>query len=223
MVNNSKNAFWQALILSIIIFSIGLILGFFLEKSRTSSIEINSLNSEINLLDEQLRNKVIENLQVDCIPASDSAFKFADRIYAEALKLEQYDSSAKFISTLKVIHKRYDLLRLMLWLESTKLKKNCSSEFHTIVYFFDYDSQDIKVRAEQTAFSRLLTDLKERYPHDILLIPIAGNLNIEAIDLAKDKYDIISSPSILIDEKEVVDKIITLQELENHIFNSNKA
>ena len=170
-----KNAFWQALVFSIMIFIIGFILGLFLEIGRTEQININLINSEINLLDEQLRNKLLEDIEIDCKLAKKSAFEFADRIYEEAQKLEEYDAASTFTDTLKVLHRRYDLLRLILWTESIKIKEKCGSDFHTIIYFFEYDIQNIEKRAKQTSLSRLLIDIKEENPDEILLIPIASN------------------------------------------------
>ena len=214
---NSKHAFWQALVFTAVVFVLGLMLGFFLENSRASEIELNLIHSEINLLDEQLRNRVINELNVSCSLAVDSTFEFADRIYAEAVKLEKYDSASKFTDDLKIIHKRYDLLRVILWSDAARLRKNCGEDFHTVVYFFNYNSEDLNVKAEQATFSRLLVDLKDKYPGDILLIPIAGNLELESITLAKEFYDI-ESPAILIDDKRVIDEIVTFNELENTVF-----
>ena len=49
----SKHVFWQALVFTVIIFAMGLILGFYLESSRTNEVELRLLGSEVNLLDEQ--------------------------------------------------------------------------------------------------------------------------------------------------------------------------
>src|SRR3989338_8184405 len=108
---NTKHAFWQALIFTIIIFSIGLIMGYFLENSRADKIELSLLNSEISILDQQIRNRGITQFDIGCEEAKESTFSFANKIYDEAVQLEKYDSQAKFVQTTKILHKRYDLLR----------------------------------------------------------------------------------------------------------------
>ncbi len=221
-MTNSRRAFWQALVFTFFIFGIGMAIGFLLENSREKKVEISSIQSELNLLDEQVRDKAISEFGISCSLARESTFRYADRIYNEALKLEKFDSSAKFYNTLKIIHKRYDLLRMMLWAQSIEIKKNCS-DFHTVVYLFQYDTENINTRAQQTAFSRLLTDLKNKYPDEILLVPIAANLDLDSVELAMQAYGVKKAPAILIDEDDVFYDIINFEELENLVFQSNKT
>lgn len=217
MVNN-KHAFWKALIFAVIVFAIGFFLGFFLENSRTSQIELNILNSEINLLDEQIRSRGIEQFEIDCAQAKQSTFEFADKIYDEVIQLEVYDSNSKFIGTLKILHKRYDLLRTILWTEGIQIKKECNTDFHTLVYFFEYGTENTQTQAKQASLSRLLADVKNKYGDKILLIPIAGNLDLESINLIKKKYGISGMPSIIADENKVISTDITFEDLEKIIF-----
>jgi len=219
MVNyGGRHVFWQALVFTIIIFAVGLIFGFYLESSRASTVEVNLLGSEVNLLDEQLRGKIVESSNLSCGVALDSTFAFADKVYEEALKLEQYESSSKFNQeTMLVLHRRYDLLRTMFWLEAVTLKKRCPS-FHTVVYFFNYNTNDIKMKAKQSFFSNLLRDIKEENAGKILLIPIAADLDLAAVDIAMQTYKVNSSPMILIDETKRVNDVITQKELNDLIF-----
>jgi len=221
MVNN-KGAFWQALVFTVVVFGIGLILGFFLDSFRVSSVQGDIFQSEINLLDEQLRSRVVEDFGIGCVEAKESVFSFADKIYDEARLLEQQDSAAKFTNNLEILHKRYDLLRLMLWTEALKLREKCDESFHTLVYLYDYSTKEVDVQSRQLFFSRLLLDVKDNHPEEILLIPIAGDLGLESVDLVKERFGVSELPAIIIDEDEVVYEVITLEEIENIIFeNSN--
>ena len=58
---NSKHAFWQALIFTIIIFIIGLIFGYFVENSRSNGAQVTLMQSEASFLDEQIRGTIIQN------------------------------------------------------------------------------------------------------------------------------------------------------------------
>ncbi len=215
---SSKHAFWQALVFTIIVFAIGILLGFFLEGSRTDDIELRLLNSEINLLDEQIRVRGVGRFDVDCELARESTFLFADDIYGEVRQLELYDSKAKLDDSLRILHRRYDLLRMMLWMESMDLKEKCSNDFHTIVYFFNYATKEIDVQAKQASLSRLLLDLKEKHGNEILLIPIAGNLELHSVELVLERYGVSELPVIIVDEEKLIRDVVTLSELENTVF-----
>ena len=218
----NKSVFWQALIFTILIFGAGLVFGYYLESSRASNVELNLLGSEVNLLDEQMRARVVEESNLSCDLSKQSLFAFADKIYEEVLKLERYDSSAKFDrETLMALHKRYDLLRTMLWFEGIKLRERCGG-FHNVIYFFNYASDNVETRARQGFFSRLLEDVKKESPNEILLIPIASNLNLASVEIAMKSYNVDDAPSILIDEKKIVEDIVTLDEIKGHIFSSSK-
>jgi hypothetical protein len=221
MVTQSKTVFIQSLVVTIIVFLIGLTIGFVVESNRVDKTQIALINSEINLLDEQIRSQNIETFNISCDLAVANTFEFADRIYKEAQLLEKYDSSSKFTDELRIIHKRYDLLRTLLWMHSIEIKEKCPQHFHTVVYLFDYASEDIDQKAKQAAISRMLVDLKEAQGQSILLIPIASNLNLESIEIIKQKYGISKAPAVIIDENKVIKQDITLSELEDIIFEQN--
>jgi hypothetical protein len=179
------------------------------------------INSEINLLDAQLRTMAISKLDLDCGTATGSIFNFADKVYEEAKTLEGYDAVKNFIE-LKVLHKRYDLLRTMLWFEAADLREKCGEDFHTVVYLYDYESPDLDLKSRQGVFGKVLEDLKEKHGAVILLIPIARNLGLESINLISAKYNITESPAIIIDEEHVImERLIDLDELETVVFQLN--
>src|SRR3989344_8520809 len=217
---NNKNAFWQALIFTIIIFVVGFIFGFFLEVFRGDKMELVLLNSEINLLDEQLRANTGDYFNITCNETKEGLFNFADRIYYEAIKLEKYENSERFSETLFLIHKRYDLLRMMLWSESIKAKKECPSDFHTAVYLYEYNTEEIEKRSKQAFFSRLLFDLKTKNPDKVLLIPMAIDTGLDSINLSTRSYNISSYPVIIIDEKKVVNEVIKFDDFEREVLSS---
>ena len=217
MVYN-KSAFWKALVITVIVFGIGILIGVYLESYRTNLVEQKLMNSEMSLLDEQLRTKAFVDFNVSCSQQIESTFSFADRIYNEASQLEQYDAAAKFSDSLTLLHGRYDLLRMMLWSESVQIKAKCGPKFHTVVYFYDYNTQDVQQRAEQTSVARVLMDLKAGHPYEVLLIPMAGNLGLDSVKVATDKYKVKTFPGVVIDENKTLEGLTSVKEIEKIIF-----
>lgn len=219
---NSKNAFWQALLVTIFVFVAGFVLGFYIELSNASKSDLLIRSYETELLDQQIKLTVLnEGINFNCENAKKNLFDFADQIYLDAAEFEKKDAQSKLTDTQReVLHKRYDLLRLNLWLESLKLRNRCNESFHTVLYLFDYGSQDIEVRSEQRVLGLVLLDLKYEHPENVLLLPIAANLDLDSVDMIKGNYNLSKSPSIIIDESLVVDYLITLEELEKMAFNN---
>lgn len=217
----SKRAFWQAFIFTAIIFGIGLMIGFFFEVSRANSAENVVSDAEISLLDEQLRNRAATELNLSCDAAVESMFQFADSIYNDASALEQQDASTQFSNRFASLHRRYDLLRTILWIEGISLKNRCGNSFHTVVYLYTYKPREVEARAQQSFYSRLLLDLKYAHPEEILLIPIATNTNLGSVDLILQRYNISHMPAIIVDENVSITNIATLEELERIVFQRN--
>jgi hypothetical protein len=222
---NSKNAFWQALIVTIFVFVAGLVLGFYIELSNVSKSDFLIRSSEVDFLDQQIKTSQLSSqLNLSCESAKQNLFDFADEIYLDALEFEKEGAQSKLTEEQRdVLHKRYDLLRVNLWLESLKLRDRCNESFHTVLYFFDYGSSDVDVKSEQTVLSLVLLDLKNKYPDEILLLPIAANLNLGSIDIVKENYNIVDSPSLIIDESLVLNYLVTLEELEQKMFHPEES
>ena len=87
---NQKHAFWEALIITLFIFGLGILIGIFIENSRAARISEIYLKSEINLLDIQIQSDLI-NSKVDCDQAIKKNIEFGDRIYEDAKKLQRYE------------------------------------------------------------------------------------------------------------------------------------
>lgn len=218
-----KHAFWQALVFTLVIFALGLMFGFFIESYRSSAVQQVLSQSEVNLLDEQLRDSAFTNFNISCSDAVQSTFSFADRVYGEAVQLEQYDQATTLTAPLTSAHQRYDLLRLMLWTESSHLKKKCGNQTNIVVYLYDYNTDSTETKAEQNVYSSLLTDLKAKYPSQVLLIPMAANLNLDSITIAAKSYGINSYPAIIVNDRVVLTGSLTSADLENAIFHNNNA
>ncbi len=213
---NSKHAFWKSFVFTIVIFGLGLILGFFLESAQSDNIYSRLITSELNLLDDQLTQGIINDYNVSCVKSRESLFAFADRIYSEAVEIEEIDSTGR-LGDLTVLHKRYDLLRTLLLKEAKNLKIRCGDDFHIFNYLYLYNSEDIDVKSKQNYFSRVLFDLKEIHRDTVLLIPIAADTGLISVDALVSALDIHTYPTIVIDNLVVITDIPTLSELEEYL------
>ncbi len=212
----SKHAFWQAFIFTIIVFGLGLILGFFLEGVQSDNIYSRLITSELSLLDDQLTQEIIKDYNVSCRQSRKSLFEFADRIYDEAVEIEEIDGTGR-IGDLTVLHKRYDLLRTLLLKEAKNLKQRCGNDFHVFSYFYLYNSEDVETSSKQNYFSRVLFDLKELHPDTVLLVPIASDTDLVSVDALITALKIKNYPSIVIDDSKVITDNLTLEELEQNL------
>jgi hypothetical protein len=207
MLKNKKNVFWEALIITIVIFLIGLFIGILIETGNSNEINELYIKSEINLVDANAMSHLSEQSNLDCDSLKENNIKFADRIYKEAKLLEQYEISGKLTERMKLLHKKYDLLRTLLWIGNQNSLERCKN-YDLIIYLYEYESEEIEKKAKQNVWSKILLEAKKE-DKNILLIPIAGDQNITSLNLLIEEYKVEKFPAIIINN----DKIIyTLQD-----------
>jgi len=217
LFRSQKHVFWQALVLTLIVFNIGVFLGYSLEAQRANKINKLYVQSELELIDIKLQNEAFSVINIDCQEALQENINFADKVYEEAKLLLKYEEANRINEAIILQHKKYDLLRTYLWINSIKLKQSCDATYHTVVYIYQYQDPSLDKKAKQRTFSNILGELKQEKGNQIILIPIAGDIGLTSIDLITNAYNITKLPTILIDEKYIITEITTLEDLEKYL------
>ena len=201
-MENAKHAFWQAFFVTMLFFLAGLVLGVYLEQLRGDSLSVLSYNSEVSLYDSFALGKLLEINLTSCENLQKTSIIFADKIYGEARELERFDEKNKLTDSMKAIHRKYDLLRTLLWMNIIEMKEKCG-QINTVVYLYVYDTDDIKIKSEQTVWERVLSDLKEEEGDNLILIPIAADQEINSLDYLASFYGVKEFPAVIINEKNI--------------------
>jgi len=216
MLKSKKNVFWEALLITIVIFLFGFLIGFLFESGRIGEINQYYTNSEISLMDLFALNNLIEVNSTSCHEIIEANINFADRIFEESYLMEKYVDSNKIDTEQIVIHQRYDLMRTLLWINSAKIMNRCE-KFHSIVYLYEYNQKDLVKKANQNVWSKILIDLKNKKGPDIILIPIATDTKISSLQSFIKKFGLTHYPVVIIDDKIVLDKITSVEDIEEYL------
>lgn len=219
MFKSQKNVFWQSFLLVLFMFLVGIFLGIILENSRMNRINDLYKMSEIDLLDVNLQNEIYSLKNFDCDFSIEENLNFADRIYMEAELLEKYEKAGKLKEELILQHKKYDLLRIVLILNSIKLQEKCNQSPHILIYFYKYNDVPINLKAKQDIFSKKIFQLKEKFGKNLLIIPLSGDNNLSSINLFLNKYNVSINelPVIILDEKMKITDLEEINDLEKYI------
>jgi len=217
MVVNNKHVFWQAFVVALVIFWTGILLGVWFEDSRYNDLEKFYFNSETDLFDISLEGEILRDFGFDCSVAKQGNINFADRIYWEAKSLEKYDSSNAITENVIDLHRRYDLLRVMLWKSSIELKEKCPKEVNVVVYLYDYVDPRVEVSARQTTMSRVLGEVKERNGDNVILIPIAVDTEVKSLDLLSRKFNLGGAPLVVVNQDTVFSDLFSVEEIEKYL------
>ena len=183
MLQNKKRVFLEALLLTLLVFLLGMLVGVLFEEKRVDVIKEYYIQSEVSLMDIFALNNFANLKDVGCDNLRNSNVDFADRIYEEAKLLDRYEKSGRLTDDMNLQHKKYDVMRTFLWINTMKYNELCEEKgTHTIVYLYDYSTKDLSIKATNSVWSKILEDLKEKYGHDIILIPIAIDSNLVSLN-----------------------------------------
>ena len=107
-------------------------------------------------------------------------------------------------------------MKTELWLNSILLNKKCNNSFHTLVYLYSQNYNKAK-EAEQQAISNVLKEIKDEKGNEVILLPIAGDLGIEIVSMQMKIYNVTYLPSIIIDEKTVLESFQSKEAIEKYL------
>ena len=180
-------------------------MGFNMEKDRNLILEesYSEIQNQLSNLRYEINNS--ESLSCDEIIRNNS--EIGNKIYEQAFLFSKYEQAA-IITKSQLIkdHKHFDELRTLFWISSIAIKKRCGEDsLRTIVYLYDYPAESFTERAKQSVMSAIALELKESNEDASVLIPIAKNLEVEALSSLIKNYAINDSTVLIINEKEVMD------------------
>ena len=219
MKKSTTSVFWQALVLTIIVFIAGIFLGVSYEGKKIAEINDYYVLSEIFLMDSFALTKltsIMGTSSINCDVLVDKNIEFANKIYEEAYVLEKYEEAEKLSEALKVTHKKYDLLRTLLWINFIDIPNICKKNISSVVYLYEYETEDLTIKATNEVWGRILYDLKQQVGDRIILIPIAADSDLTSLNLLLSKYDIPKYPIVIIDET-VVSQIDSAEDLKKYL------
>ncbi len=228
-MTGKPKVFIESLIITFFVLTIGFSWGFYFENFRTNKIIDSYKDYEVEALDLKLQNYYYQIMdKTSCEEAIAQNFIFADDLYNRGLELERFEEANQISDDLTREKKRYVLLKTELWLNSILLKEKCNEPFDTVVYFYSGDPSNSAKVAEQKIISNVLKTVKENKGNKIILLPIAGDLKLRdkdessklgSVNLQMRVYNITTLPSILINEKILLEEFHTVEEIESYLKN----
>ncbi len=217
MLTNKKRVFWEALLLTILLFLLGFLAGLLFENKRVDIIEEYYIQSENSLMDILALNNFANLNNLSCDALINSNIDFANRIYEEAKILDEYEKTGRITDKMDAQHKKYDIMRTFLWINTMKTKEICKNDsISTIVYIYNFNTDDLTEKATNSVWSKILEDLKNKYGNEIILIPIATDSNIIALNSILENYEIQKYPVLIIDNKYLTEELSSVEELEQY-------
>ncbi len=218
----SKGKYLLAIILTFIIFILGLAMGMLFDELRLQWAEKENKAQEADYLSLQFQYLYLTTLKdrKDSCSVLQTSMEKGINDLSKSLELfVEYKEQTKINKEeYELVGRRYLLDNLKYWLFAKKAKEECNLDVVTILYF--YSEANCRVCPNQGV---VLTYFKKIFGDKLLIFPIDVDYekNEPAISILKNQYKIIEYPTLIIEDKKY-EGILGNKELQKIICSSFK-
>lgn len=199
MKRYTKKAYVFAAVLSLILYSIGIITGIFIQKQSQNSVEDKLEQIQRSIENTQLEYLYISSLgdKISCDSLKtlvDETTKNVWIIGDELVRIEDSNMNQKFIE----LKKEYSLLSIRAWILNNYFKVKCNSDDKIILYFYSIPCEQCITQG------KILDDLRENELKGKLKVFVLDiNVDEPMVDLVKKTYNISNTPSLVVENKTI--------------------
>ncbi len=186
-----------ALLITFIIFSIGILIGTALSEERLGftrdaielqQIEYESLQMQLLYLtgqEEKNCNALLGSLERNIYDLENSR-----------IKLENYMAGSEE-GDFNLIKRDYMLTEIRYWLLAREAQNVCPSDIANILFFYEVDESCLDCSAQ----GHILTYLKDIFGDKLLIFSLDVNFDEPMIQILKENYGITEFPSLVVEKK----------------------
>ncbi|MDO8628217.1 MAG: hypothetical protein Q7R56_00500 [Nanoarchaeota archaeon] len=195
-----RKIYWKqhglALIITIIIFSIGILIGIQLTETRVTELQtknqaqkadFESLQLQYAFLNTQPHNK-------SCIAFSKALERNVYDLENTRIKVEQYLQSSSNTEELTQLKRDYSLAEIRYWLLAEQAQQECNSNIISILYFYQKD----ELCNDCSGQGYILTELKDQFKEKLLIFSFDIDLEEPLVDILQETYNITKGPTLVI-------------------------
>ena len=205
---NYKRLFFISLVITVLIFLAGLLVGISLDDTRISDLVTTLNQNELNRESYLVEQDFINNLGGSLCELSNPRINTLSTELAKLGQLLTKYESKGFLRNqdYNYLKRKYFLLEIKTYTLFTSLKKECNYDFNTILFF--YDSEHQKSLNQGYILDSLVQSQKNLH-----IFSFDQLFNEPALETVKIHYNITTSPSLIINDNIKKEGLISLEEL----------
>ncbi|MEW6063346.1 MAG: hypothetical protein AB1571_03185 [Nanoarchaeota archaeon] len=208
MVNVDVKKHLIALVLTVAMFTIGLLIGITTTQSRTSYLEEAAELQKLDYESMQLQSIYITSANRSCPALSKALESNLNNLEVARAKLENYLSESGK-DTLGSTKRGYMLAELRYWILAQETKKTCNQDSVLLLYFYRKDELCDACSTQ----GYILTTLKEKFKDRLLIFSLDADFIEEPlIPIIKENYGFEKAPTIII-QNQKLEGLTNIEEL----------
>lgn len=209
-----KHVFLTSLILTIIVFSLSILISYGMDFWRVDEV-IKSINNHKLDTDSYIVEKeFMETFGRDkCGPMSSRMYDLKQEAEEVGKDLSKYGQKSLFKKNdFDYLKRKYFLLELKTYVLVNELNKNCNNQYVPLLFFYKIDD-DLSERQ-----GYILSDLAEAHKKEVITFSFDKDYEDEPLlKLFLLKYNVTAAPTIIINDNIKVERFIYQKEIETMI------
>jgi hypothetical protein len=198
----NKRLYLMAAVITLIIFSLGLLLGMVMEGRRVAYVQNQYREQVINFNSLQVQYLYLSTLEgKEACPAFSATLNgYIDENEKNRIRLENYlEKTSIYDREFKLLKREYLTSQMNYWILSKRTKELCDSDFVTVLYFHSPDCDD----CVDQGF--VLDYLKLVFGDRLLVFAFDTDFDEEpAVSILSDAYNITETPALIIESNKFV-------------------
>lgn len=194
---NKQSILWQSLLLTILIFAVGILLNHIFDTFRIDTIVDVMREHEIDTEAYHAEQLFAQTFgQDECVFRTERILKLKEEIRQVGEDLGTYSRFSFFRKKdYDILKRTYFLLELQFLANIKKLNEDCGKTYLPVLFFYEIDDDE----SERQGF--ILQDLSKDYEDHLVVLSIDKDYKDEPlVNLLVNKYGITDAPAIVIDE-----------------------
>lgn len=190
-----KHVFSLSLLITILIFAVGIITSYYLDFFRVDAVDNSILKHEINRDSYLIQKDFLDTFgQESCDSLNSQIYQMRREMVFVGNDLTSYGTNAMFRKDdFDYLKRKYFLLELDFLNLVKKANERCNNEYEIIVFFYTIDDKI----SERQGF--IIEDLNEQFDHKIIVLSFDKDYDDDAaLNLLKYKFNITIGPTLLV-------------------------
>jgi len=200
-----KQVLVTTILLVVVVFSVGVILGNQWKSSRATEVSKVLRQSELDAESFLVEQELFESFEANCPLAEKRLGSLSEELWKLGKVLGAPDAKEKLgEEDYAFLKRKYHLMQIRTYILDKKLQQDCGSKTNVILYYFKQEGQP---SAQQ---GKILDELAEKYNLHVFALEYHYSKELEFLE---DYYGITTAPTLVVNYDHILPGLVTKEQL----------
>lgn len=212
-----KYRYVAAIILTLLVFSLGVLASNLADDKRQSDLQTQLQDDTTDIQSKQLLMRYLEG-EDSCELRQEGLTQIIEGYNNRLERVQSYEEQSFFQeSQFRSIRRSYVLSGIEYWMFAEETDAECQSYSTNTILFFTSDNCE---KCDEQG--QKLSDIKRIYGEDVLIFSIYTDLDDSMINLLTEQYNISQTPALVVNENVTLRDVQPRQNITEHLYISEE-